>query len=213
MRKIAAYTSALLALVLIAFSITGFGSGASSNEGYKVGDIVEDFSLPNVDGKDLALSSIANAKGIVVVFTCNHCPYSVLYEDRLIALDGEFKAKGFPVVAINPNDEKVVPEDSFENMKARAQEKGFTFPYLHDATQEIAKRFGAARTPHCFLLSKDGARWKVAYIGAIDDNAKEPSAVKTTYLAQAITAVSAGQKPTPDFTKAVGCSIKWAKKD
>jgi peroxiredoxin len=167
------------------------------------------FSLKNIDGKTVSLDMFKNTKGGIVIFTCNHCPYSKMYEDRIVALDGKFKSQGFPVVAINPNDPNAYPEDSFENMKKRAKKKGFTFPYLVDETQGIAKAYGATRTPHVYLVENSGGKYIVRYVGAIDDNAQDAEKVGVKFLEDAIAKVSAGQAPDPSQTKAVGCGIKW----
>jgi peroxiredoxin len=143
-----------------------------------------------------------------VIFTCNHCPYAVKYEDRIIALDKKYKDKGYPVIAINPNDPEVQPEDSFSNMKKRAAEKGFTFPYLFDESQEIYPQYGATKTPHVFLLEKVASDFIVRYIGAIDDNYKSASAVETYYVEDAVEALMAGEEPSVPSTKAIGCTIK-----
>ncbi|MFM8456806.1 MAG: thioredoxin family protein, partial [Ignavibacteria bacterium] len=144
---------------------------AFSAEGLKIGDDAVDFSLKNIDGSMISLANYSNDKGIVVIFTCNHCPFSKAYEDRIIDLHNSYSKKGYPVLAINPNDPISVPEDSFDNMKERAKEKGFTFKYVIDETQSIAKHYGATRTPHVYLLKKQsGNTFKIAYIGAIDDN-------------------------------------------
>lgn len=176
----------------------------------KVGDTAPDFKLKNIDHKMVALSDYADQKGGVVAFTCNHCPYAKLYEQRLIAIQSAYGAKGFPVVAINPNDPDLVPDDSFEKMVSNAREKGFNFPYLVD-DQSVFKQYGATRTPHIFLLKKEGEGFKVAYIGAIDDNAQNPDDVQEAYLAQAIEALLKGENPAITETKAVGCSIKFRK--
>ena len=174
--------------------------------GLEVGDTAPDFNLKGVDGNMYSLAEgFPDAKGYIVVFTCNHCPYAVMYEDRLIELHKKAEAMGYPVVAINPNDPAVVPEDSYEGMKTRAKEKGFPFAYLFDEGQKVYPRYGASRTPHVYLLDKER---KVRYIGAIDDNARDASAVKTRYVEDAITAIEAGQEPNPSFTRAIGCSIK-----
>jgi peroxiredoxin len=169
------------------------------------------FSLKSFDGKTFSLNQYNKEKGVIVVFTCNHCPYSKLYEDRIVALDGKYKSQGFPVVAINPNDAKAYPEDSPSKMKERAKKKGFTFPYLVDDSQTIAKAYGAARTPHVYLLENVDGKFMVRYVGAIDDNAQDAGAVGTKYLENAIAKLSAGQAPDPQYTKAVGCGIKWKK--
>ncbi|MCH2045410.1 MAG: thioredoxin family protein [Saprospiraceae bacterium] len=183
-----------------------------TKQGYKVGDVAVDFELKNVDGQNFSIAAnLADAKGCVVVFTCNHCPFSVAYEDRLIELDKKYKAQGYPVVAINPNDPEVAPNDSFEKMIERSKEKGFTFPYLFDEGQKVYPQYGAMRTPHCYVLSKEDAGLVVKYIGAIDDNHKEPEKVEKNYLADALDAVIKGEAPSPDYTKAIGCSIKAKK--
>ncbi len=182
-----------------------------SETGYQVGDKAADFSLKNVDDKMVSLADYKEAKGFIVVFTCNHCPFSIKYEDRLIKLDKKYKNKGYPVIAINPNDPVSHPSDDFENMKIRAKEKKFTFPYLHDESQAIATAFGASRTPHVYILQKEGGANVVKYIGAIDDNSGSEKEVKEKYVENAVEALIAGKPVTPDFTKAIGCTIKWKK--
>ena len=177
--------------------------------GYAVGDEVKNFTLNNIDGKSVSLSDYASKEGVIVVFTCNHCPYAKAYESRVMDLDKNFASKGYPVLAINPNDPVSVPDDSPENMKKRSTEMGYTFPYLFDATQQVAKDFGASRTPHVFLLKNTNGKFTVEYIGAIDDNTDEPAAVKTKYVEDAIGALKKGEKPAVNFTKAIGCTIKW----
>ena len=180
----------------------------SSQAQYKVGDVAADFSLKGIDGKMHSLADMKDAKGYIVVFTCNHCPFSVMYEDRLIALQKVYGPKGYPVVAINPNDPEVYEEDSFDNMILRANEKSFNFQYLFDDGQKVFPKFGATKTPHVFLLDK---KRTVKYVGAIDDNAREESEVEETYLANAVNAMIAGKKIEPETTKAIGCSIKTKK--
>lgn len=180
-------------------------------QGLKVGDKAVDFKLKSTDNKMVGLQDFADQKGVILIFSCNHCPYSVAYEDRIIALDNTFKPQGYPVVMINPNDPKEVPADSFENMIVRAQEKAFPFPYLFDDGQVIYPQYGASRTPHVFLLQKKNDGFYVAYIGAIDNNYKDATAVTEKYVESAIAALQKGEKPSPDFTKAIGCSIKDAR--
>ena len=175
--------------------------------GYNIGDVATDFNLKNVDGSMVSLASIENAKGYIVTFTCNECPFSVLYEDRLIALNNEYAPKGYPVIAINPNS----PENEKEGytaMQKRSEDKGFTFPYLVDEGQKIYPQYGAVRTPHVFLLD---AERKVQYIGTVDDNAKSPEDVKVNFVKDAIEALEKGEKPSPNFTKAIGCPVKASK--
>jgi len=178
---------------------------AAAKGGYKVGDVAKDFSLKNIDDKMVSLESIKDAKGYVIVFTCNHCPYAIMYEDRLVALQNEFGPKGYQVVAINPNDPDVKPDDSYDNMIIRAEEKKFNFPYLLDDGQKLYPVYGATKTPHVFLLDKE---LTVKYIGAIDDNARDADGVDERYLANAINALDAGKDINPATTKAIGCSIK-----
>lgn len=180
-------------------------------DGYKVGDKARDFDLKNIDESVLSMADFEDARGFIVIFTCNHCPYSKKYEDRIIGLDKKYKDKGYPVIAINPNDPKVQPEDSFPKMKERAKEKGFTFPYLFDETQEIAKAYGATRTPHVFILQKVNDELVVKYIGAIDNNSKSASLADEKYVEDAVDALLQGNEVALTLTKAVGCTIKWAK--
>lgn len=180
-------------------------------QGIKPGDEAPAFSLMNVDGKMVSLSDYAGQKGVIVIFTCNHCPYSVAYEDRIIALDLKYKPMGWPVVAINPNDPAIQPADSYEKMQERAREKGFTFPYLFDEGQKIFPQYGATRTPHVFLLQNDGGKFVVRYIGAIDNNYEDGDKADVKYVEMAIAALEVGKTPSPEVTKAIGCTIKVKK--
>ena len=191
---------ALLALVVMSFS--------SLPAGYKVGDKATDFKLKSVDGKMYSMADYKYAKGFIVVFTCNHCPFAVKYEDRIVALAKKYKSLGYELIAINPNDPAAQPEDSFDLMKVRAKEKGFTFPYLFDEGQKVYPQYGATKTPHVFLLDKS---LTVKYIGAIDDNVDDAAAVKERYLENAIASLEKNQEANPSMTKAIGCSIKVKK--
>ena len=173
-----------------------------------IGDAAPGWSGTGVDDEQHSLSDYKDAKAIVLVFTCNHCPVAVAYQDRLIALQKDYKAKGVQVIAVSANDAEAYPADSFEKMKVRAKQKGFNFPYVYDKTQKIARDYGATCTPHAFLLCKER---KIAYQGAIDDNNK-PDKAEKHYLADAIDAVLAGNEPPETVTKQRGCSIKWSKK-
>jgi peroxiredoxin len=183
----------------------------SANKGYKVGDVAADFKLKNVDQKTVSLSDYAAAKGFIVVFTCNHCPYAKAYESRIIALDQKYASKGYPVIAINPNDPIVVPADNFEAMQVRAKEKGFTFPYLFDDGQKVYPQYGATKTPHVFLLNKENGKNIVRYIGAIDDNYADANDVSNKYVEAAVDALLANQPIAQASTVAIGCSIKAQK--
>jgi len=199
----------ILLLFVVAFA-TGFKAANEHNldDGYQVGDMAADFSLKNVDGTMVSLSDFDSAKGFMVIFTCNTCPYAQAYEDRIIALDAKYKPQGVPVIAINPNDPGIQPGDSFDKMKQRASEKGFTFPYLLDEGQTVFPKYGATRTPHVFLLEKTPSGNMVKYIGAIDDNYQDASQVDETFVENAVDAMLAGGEINPKTTKAIGCSIK-----
>ena len=177
--------------------------------GYEVGDTVADFKLKNTDGKMVSLSDYKNAKGVIVIFDCNTCPYSKAYNERIIELNKNYASKGFPVVAIQPNDPAISPGDSFDEMVKLAKKKNYEFPYLFDETQAVAKSFGATNTPHVYLLKREGAAFKVSYIGAIDDSAKDASTVSKKYVEEAINSILNGKTATTEKTKAIGCTIKW----
>ena len=194
--------------LLLSISFALLGSALLIAGGYKVGDKAADFKLENVDGKYVSLADYSDASGFIVVFTCNGCPYAKAYQDRIIELDKEYSPKGYPVIAINPNHTDIKPDDDLKAMKKRAIDKGFTFPYLKDANYEVFKEYGATRTPHVFVLTRLDDELVVSYIGAIDDNYQDASAVKEPYLANALDALLADKEPEPDFTKAIGCSIK-----
>ena len=174
-------------------------------KGYKIGEVATDFKLKNVDGNLFSLSDIKGAKGYIVVFTCNECPFAKMYEDRLIALHNEYAPKGYSVITINTNVSETNEKESFEAMQKRAKEKNFPYVYLEDKGQKIFPQYGALRTPHVFLLDKE---FKVQYIGTIDDNARSAKDVKVKYVENAIQALENGTKPNPDFTKAIGCPVK-----
>lgn len=193
-------------LVSVFALITAFT--IKTSEGYSVGDLASDFSLENIDGKKVSLKNFKKAKGFIVVFTCNTCPYSVAYEDRIIALDKKYKSKGYPVIAINPNDPEASKGDSLADMKVRAKEKGFTFPYLFDEGQKIYPKYGATRTPHVYILKKENKKLRVAYIGAIDNNSRNPEAVTKKFAEDAVNDLLAGKSPRKSSSRAIGCSIK-----
>lgn len=178
------------------------------NAGLKPGDNAVEFSLKNVDGTTVSLSDYSDQKGVIVIFTCNPCPFAKAYEQRIIALHQSYASQGFPVLAINPNDDVISPDDTLDKMKERAEEEEYPFPYLKDETQEVYKAYGATRTPHIFLLQNKGGKFKVAYIGAIDDNAMDAALVTSRYLELAIAALVSGSSPDPATTKAIGCTIK-----
>ena len=193
-------------LVLAAGLITAFNT--SSPAGYEIGSIATDFSLKNVDNKNVSLKDFKEAKGFIMIFTCNHCPYAIAYEDRIIALDKKYKKLGYPVIAINPNNPEKQKDDSFDKMQVRAKEKGFTFPYLFDDGQKIYPQYGATKTPHVYILQKTDKGNVVKYIGAIDDNHSDETAVEQKYVENAVDALLKKQEVKVKTTKAIGCSIK-----
>lgn len=172
----------------------------------KIGSEAPDFFLKGVDDKKYSLASFSDKKILIVIFSCNHCPYVQAYQQRIIDLQNEFAKDGIQIVAINSNDDTQYPEDSFEEMKKRAEEKKFNFPYLRDETQEIAKAYGATHTPQIFLFD---ANRKLRYEGKIDDNWREPERVKSKYLRDAIVEVLNGKEVSVPETFSIGCTIKW----
>lgn len=165
------------------------------------------FDLPGVDGRTASLDDLLqNNRAIAVIFTCNHCPYAQAWEDRMIAIQQDYRDQGVAVVAINPNDAVKYPDDDFDRMKQRAQAEGFNFLYLRDESQAVARAYGATRTPHVFLLDDGGI---LRYRGAIDDNYESPQAVEHHYLRDALDAVLAGVAVDVAATQEVGCTIKW----
>ena len=198
----------LILLMLVAVSGMAF---KLAGEGYKVGDTATDFKLKNVNGKIVSLANYKAAKGYIVVFTCNHCPYAKAYESRIMDLDKKYAAKGYPVIAISPNDPIAEPADSFEKMQEQATRKAYTFPYLIDETQDITRAYGAKATPHVYVLQKTASGNVVKYIGAIDDDTENTKADKVKYVEGAVNALLSGKQPEITSTKAIGCSIKWKK--
>lgn len=174
------------------------------------GDTAPAFSLKNIDGKMVSPEDYPGAKGFIVVFTANTCPYAIAYEDRLIALGKKYNSKGYPVIAINPNSPLASSGDTFEKMKEKAKTKGFSFPYLFDEGQKITNKYGAKVTPHIFLLKKEGSHYKVVYTGALDNDTQNLNTKKTLYVEDAISALEAGEEIKIASTKAIGCTVKRA---
>jgi len=168
-----------------------------------------DAAMQGVDGKTHTIASERGKKGTLVIFACNHCPYVKAWEERMVALGNQWRSKGVGVIAINANDPEAFPEDDLAGMQARAKQRGMKYAYVMDGTSDVARAFGATRTPEAFLFDASG---KLVYHGAIDDNAHEPSQVKERYLADALAATASG-KPVPVAdTKSIGCSIKYRPK-
>ena len=163
------------------------------------------FDLPGVDGTNHSLDSYAEADVLVLVQSCNHCPYVQAWEGRLSAIASDYADRGVRVVAVNSNDADSHPEDSFDEMQKRSREQGFTFDYLYDEPQAVARALEAERTPEVFVYDRDR---RLRYHGAIDDNRDETGASQR-YLRDALDAVLAGQDPPVAETPAVGCTVKW----
>ena len=190
--------SCFVLLVLVA--------SAPVKNGYEVGDVATDFKLKNVDGNMVSLADMKEAKGFIVIFDCNTCPYSKAYNERIIGLNAKYSKLGYPVIAINPNNS---PGDTFEDNVSYAKKKGYSFPYLIDETQQVSKTYGATNTPHVYVLSRSGKELKVEYIGTIDDNARDASSVSKKYVEEAVDALAAGKLVPSTKTKAIGCTIKY----
>lgn len=191
----------LLFTVLLATTI-------SAQNGYDIGALAADFNLENIDGSFVSLSDFNESKGFIVVFTCNTCPYAVAYEDRIEALNKKYAKKGYPVIAIMPNNTEIKPGDSLDAMKKRANKKGFTFPYLIDREQAVFSQYGATKTPHVYVLQKNNEMHIVRYIGAIDDNYKDADKVVLKYVEDAVDALLMNRQVPVSKTRAIGCSIK-----
>ncbi|MGD0516984.1 MAG: thioredoxin family protein [Thermoguttaceae bacterium] len=195
-----------LNLIMLVIGPIFFMSALSQAADLKIGDAAPDWTgIVGVDDKPHSLSDYKDAKLAVVVFTCNHCPVAQAYQDRLIALQKDYKSKGVRLIAVNVNN---IPEDRLDKMKERAKSKGFNFPYLYDSTQKIGHDYGATTTPHVFVLDQNR---KLAYMGGVDDNMKADG-VKKHYLHDAIDALLAGKTPTETVTKHLGCSIQYEDK-
>lgn len=185
-------------------------ASAPVQSGYKVGDTAMDFKLKNYDGRMVSMADYKDAKGYIVIFNCNTCPYSKAYDSRIIALNKKYASKGFPVLTINPNDPDLSPGDSFDEMKKQAKRNKYDFPYLVDETQDVARAYGATNTPHVYVLDKvSNEKLKVVYIGAIDDNSRNAETVTKKYVEDAIEALMQSKNVPVTQTKAIGCTIKW----
>ncbi|TVR82067.1 MAG: thioredoxin family protein [Chitinophagaceae bacterium] len=170
-----------------------------------IGEALVPFKLKDING-EICDSEQLSGKLLLVIFTCNHCPYARAYLKRIYELNTNFKPRGISIVAINPNDGEKYPDDRFEKMPPFAEAMGLENLYLHDETQEVAKSFGAQRTPEVFLFDKHRV---LRYKGAIDDSWEYPDRVKSKYIENAIYALLKGNEVNPQETQAVGCSIKW----
>ena len=196
-----------LSILWIALLIISTNSFAQKNNK----DIV-DFKLKNVYGNFVSLSDYPTAKGFIIVFTCNHCPFAKLYPPRLNDLNNKFKPLGVPLIAISSTDTMMYEEDTYPNMVIKANEEHFNFPYLFDEMQEGAKNFKAQKTPHAFVIWKENNQWIIKYNGAIDDNGMEPNKVTETYVSNAVNELLTNQTIKTSETKSIGCQIAFRKK-
>lgn len=201
--KLVRFTLTVLLLV------TALTSMYAQPKGYTLGDAVADFRLKSVDGRTVSLADYRAQKGLIVVFMSNHCPFAKAYEDRIIALDRKFSSQGYPVLAIMPNDPTAYEEDAFENMKARARDKGFSYTYTIDETQATARTFGAMRTPQVYVLKQTNGQFILEYTGSIDDSPQDEASVQRRYVDDAVSSLLAGRPVQSPITKPIGCAIKW----
>lgn len=192
-------------LLIFAFVITNMAFAPQKQ-------LVNDFSLMNVDGNKVSLANYKDAKGFIIVFTCNHCPFAKLYPPRLNALNSKYASLGVPLIAISSTDTLTYEEDTYPNMVTKARNEKFNFPYLFDEMQEVAKNFKAQKTPHAFVIWKENNNWVVKYNGAIDDNGMESNKVTETYVADAVNALLNGKPILTKETKSIGCQIAFRKK-
>jgi peroxiredoxin len=193
-------------VVSVAFSM----AAAVSAFGLSIGEKAPSTSvkMKNVDGREVSIAEVAGKEGTLVIFSCNHCPFVKAWEGRIASIGNAAKGKGIGVIVINSNDPSAYPEDGFAEMQKRAQQLGLTFPYVVDATSDVARAYGATKTPEAFLFDKDG---KLVYHGAVDDS-KEADKVTQHYLQDAIDGLVGGKEIATKDTKFVGCSIKFRAK-
>ena len=210
MKKI--YILSSMGILLMGLTVIfAFKNTADSviDKGYAIGDVVNDFKLRSTSGGITSMAENRSAKGYIIVFTCNHCPFSKAYETRIMALDRKYASQGYPVLAISPNDPAAYEEDTFENMQAVAKSRDYTFEYLQDETQSVARAFGAARTPSAYVVKREGDKFILQYIGGIDDNTQDANGVTKRYIEDAVNSLLAGKPVVVNLTKSVGCAIKW----
>lgn len=193
---------------LLLFTVFALSAITLSAQPISVGSIAPDFSLKNIDGSTISLSDYSNEKGVMVIFSCNPCPYVIAYEDRIIDLHNRYASQGYPVVLINPNDAEKQPVDSIDEMRKRSNDKNYPFPYLKDEDQSVYQAYGASKTPEIFLLKNNGdGNYTVVYTGTVDDNYKDASSVNVSYASNAVEALLKGENPDPASTVAIGCTI------
>lgn len=200
-----AFLSSLALVAVVIISLPSFDFQAPP-----ISDI-QDFTLKNVDGRMVSMKDFPDAKGFIIIFTCNHCPFAKLYPPRLNALNAKYKPLGYPLIAISSTDTILYEEDTYPKMVEKATSEAFNFPYLFDETQSVAQNFKAQKTPHAYVLQKVKRNWVVRYNGAIDDNGGEPEAVTQAFVANAVDALLAGKEVAVKETKSIGCQIYFRK--
>lgn len=195
-------------LVPAALAAALFAAGLGAVRALSLGDGIPmaEVEMAAVDGREVSIQDVAGPKGTLVLFTCNACPWVKAWQARIVEIGNDAVVRGIGVIEINPNDPRKVPEDGFEEMKARAKAAGMKYPYVVDETSAVARAFGATRTPEAYLFD---ARGRLVYHGTIDDNARDPGAVKERWLRDAVEALTAGRGVQVSETKALGCSIKF----
>lgn len=176
----------------------------------EIGDRAPDFSLPAVDGKTYSLEDFTGNEALVIVFSCNHCPFVIGSEDRMNAFATDYASRGVAMISISSNETENHPEDSFEHMVTRASEKNFTFVYARDKDQSVAQAYGALRTPHYYLFDKDH---RLRYTGRMDDDPRDASNARTHELRDATDAVLGGMAVAVEMTNPIGCNVKWMGQD
>jgi len=194
-------------LLFILFAFAGGFANAQINT-LVPGAAAPEFQLKNVDNKEVSFSSFPQAKGFILIFTCNTCPVAHAYEQRVIELNEKFAPLGYPVIAINPNDPDLASGDSFEKMKERARSKKYAFPYLYDEGQVATNKYGARSTPHIFIVERTASGYVIQYTGAIDNDPQMDNPQRTKYVESAITALQNNTKPAVTSTKAIGCGVR-----
>ncbi|MBA2613844.1 MAG: thioredoxin family protein [Bacteroidetes bacterium] len=176
----------------------------------KIGSTVNDFTLKNTDNTLVSLNSFKNAKGFIIVFTCNHCPFAKLYPKRLNDLNSKYKALDIPLLAINSMDTMIYEEETFELMQKKVAAEKLNFPYLYDASQVVGKNFGAAHTPHAYIIWKENNSWVIKYSGAIDNNGEHPEKA-TNYIGSALDELLKNKPVSNPVTESFGCRIFYRK--
>jgi peroxiredoxin len=172
---------------------------------------IKDFNLKNIDGKYISLNDYRDAKGFIIVFTCNHCPFAKLYPQRFNELNTKYKPLGIPLIAISSTDTIMYEEDTYSRMIMKALNEKFNFPYLFDEEQLVAKNFNAQKTPHAFVIWKENEKWILKYSGAIDDNGAEPKKVQNHFVSNAIEDLLNNREIKMPETKSIGCQIYFRK--